>query len=333
MVGLLGIVIVQGLGDAAALVDRHRRQVDAVGHVAHSVDAGDARVRRGIDRDGAALRGRDARVLEPEAGDIGLAPSGEQHLIGLDRLAGRGRDRDRRSLAGKGGRVGVEAEIDPALAHLFAEHRAQIVVEAAQRQVAAVELGHVGAEALHDAGELAGDVAAAHDHQALREGRQVEHLVRAHGEFDAGDVGHRRPAAGGDDDGLGAVPLVAHGDGVGIEQAPGAGDLRGPGVAQEAPVDALQPVELGDFGPHHRRPVEGALADGPAIARSILEVVAEVRRVDEHLLGDAAAMHAGAAEPVVLDHRRARAVACRPAGAGHAARATADHQKVEICHR
>ena len=73
--------------------------------------------------------------------------------------------------------------------------------------------------------------------------------------------------------------------------------------------------------------------DAPAVARRVLEVVAEVRRVDQQLLRDAAAMHAGAAEAVVLDNACARAVACRAAGAGHTARAAADHQKVEFRHR
>ena len=285
-----------------------------------------------IHRDGAARGGLDACRLETEAGDVGLPPGGEQHLVRLDGLAGLGRNLDRRAVAGEGGRIGVEAEVDPALAHLLAEHFAQVVVEAAQRQVAPVELGHVRAKALHDAGELAGDVTAAHDHDALGQRGQVEHLVRADGELDAGDIGHGGPAAGGDHDGLGAVRLVADGDGLGVEQAAGAADMRGSGVVQQSLVDALQAVELGRFGSHHRRPVEGGLAHGPAVARGVFEVVAEVRGVDQELLRDAAAVDAGAAEPVVLDHRGLGAIARRTAGAGHTARAATDHKEIEVRH-
>ena len=184
------------------------------------------------------LGGLDAGVLKPEAPDIGLAPGGEQHKVRLDDFARCGRDPDGRSVAGEGGGIDIEPEVDSALAHLLAEHLPQIPVEAAQRELTAVKLGHLGAEALHDAGELAGDVAAAHDHHALRQRRQVEHRIRAHGEPDAADVGHRRPAAGGDDDGLGAVPLVAHGDGVGVEQAARAADVGRARIAQDALVDS-----------------------------------------------------------------------------------------------
>ena len=75
-----------------------------------------------------------------------------------------------------------------------------------------------------------------------------------------------------------------------------------------------------------------ALAHRPAVARRVGEVVAEVRGVDQQLLRDAAAVDAGAAQAVVLDHRGACAVARGAARAGHAARAAADHQQVVVRH-
>ena len=56
--------------------------------------------------------------------------------------------------------------------------------------VAAVDLRDLGAEAVQDAGELAGDVAPAHDHRALGPMGQVEDLVRGDGVMAAGKVRH-----------------------------------------------------------------------------------------------------------------------------------------------
>ena len=49
----------------------------------------------------------------------------------------------------------------PPLAHRLGERAAHVVVEAAQEELAAVELRHRGAEPVEDAGELDRDVAAA----------------------------------------------------------------------------------------------------------------------------------------------------------------------------
>ena len=90
------------------------------------------------------------------------------------------------------GDVALDLERDPARAHGAGDVVAQVLVEAAQDLVAAVELDHVGAEAVHDAGELAGDIAAADDEHALRLGLEVEDLVRGDAELGAGDRRHAR---------------------------------------------------------------------------------------------------------------------------------------------
>ncbi len=76
---------------------------------------------------------------------------------------------------------------DALLLHLGADMLADVLVEAAQDVVAAIDHGHVGAEAGEDAGKFQRDIAAALDHDALRQLRQMKRLVRGDHVLDAGD--------------------------------------------------------------------------------------------------------------------------------------------------
>ena len=64
--------------------------------------------------------------------------------------------------------------------------RTDVVVEAAQDGVAAVDLGDLAAETVEDAGELRRDIAAADDDHALGQALDVENLVRGDGQTTAG---------------------------------------------------------------------------------------------------------------------------------------------------
>ena len=64
-----------------------------------------------------------------------------------------------------------------AVAHLAADDVGDLVVEAAQQPLATMHLHDVRTEPREDRRELAGDVAAAHDHQPRRQLLEVEHLV------------------------------------------------------------------------------------------------------------------------------------------------------------
>ena len=76
----------------------------------------------------------------------------------------------------------------PRLLDLVGEVGAHVVVEAAQEVGAAIDQGRLDAQAVEDAGELHGDVAAADDHDPLGQLRQVEGLVGGDGELDARQV-------------------------------------------------------------------------------------------------------------------------------------------------
>ena len=97
---------------------------------------------------------------------------------------------------------------------------ADLLVIAAQDHVAAVDQGHVRAELVEDAGEFVGDIAAAGDHDPLRQLVEVEHLVRGDAMLGAGMSGIDGRRAGRDQDVLGgdlacrspSVTLVRAGD-------------------------------------------------------------------------------------------------------------------------
>ena len=76
---------------------------------------------------------------------------------------------------------------DALLLHLGAHVLADVLVETAQNVVAAIDHGHVGAEAGKDAGEFQRDIAAALDHDALRQFGEVKRLVGGDHVLDAGD--------------------------------------------------------------------------------------------------------------------------------------------------
>ena len=127
-----------------------------------------------------------------------------------------------------GGDVRIESKVDPALSHLAGEGAADVVVEAAQEQRPPVELGHLDPEAREDARELDRDVAAPDDDEPFGQPVEVEHVVRADGVLDSGDVGEGGLAAGRDED-------VARGDRAARDVDGSAGRRWSPGRRRGAP--------------------------------------------------------------------------------------------------
>ena len=107
----------------------------------------------------------------------------------------------------------------PPACHRLGERRAQILVEAAQRQGLAVDQVDLGAQAGEDAGELDGDVAAAEQHDAARQVLQEERVVGDDAVLGAGEPGPQRAAAGGDDDALGGDARAADIERVRVDEA------------------------------------------------------------------------------------------------------------------
>ncbi|MCY1425896.1 hypothetical protein D9M71_417020 [compost metagenome] len=203
-------------------------------------------------------------------------------------------------------------------------------VEAAQEQVAAIQQGGLRAQTMEDRGEFHGDVAAADHQHAARQLFEEECLVGADRMFLAGDVRNLRPAAGGDEDVGGAEALAIDLYRVRIANARMAFQQGHPAVHQQIAVDAVEALDFAVLVGDQGRPVERRLVDAPAEAGGLLEVLVEMRPIDQQLLRHAAHVHAGAAQVTALRHRHFRAESGGETRGTHAAGTGANHEQVEI---
>ena len=140
-----------------------------------------------------------------------------------------------------------------------------------------------------------------------------------------------RPGAGGDEDifrrdfaAAGELDAVRTGHGRAF------GDHLDLVAAERIFVEAFEPVDLAQHIVAQRRPFEPAIGHVPAKAARVLQILGEMRAIDEQLLGHAAANDAGAADAKLLGHRDLRAMPRCDAGGAHAARSCTDDEKVEI---
>src|SRR4029077_9985519 len=78
------------------------------------------------------------------------------------------------------------------------------------------------------------------------------------------------------------------------------------------------------------RPVERRFGHGPTVAPRVLEIVGIARGVNQQLLGNAAADHAGAADAELLGHHDAGAVARGDARAAPPARPRPDDEEIDV---
>ena len=292
--------------------------------------------------DVAVLRLPHAHTLQVQPFDVRVAAGGVQHHVGIQRAAvaqAQAARAPRQRLDAL--HVGAGADVDAGLAHLGGGEAAHLFVKAAQHLLAAVDQRHGGAQPMEDAGHLTADIAAAHHHEALGEGGQVEHLVRHHHQIAARKLRHEGAPAGGDQD----VPrrhralgpgLGLHAHRVRIDQAGVALQPVGARAGDDAFVNAVQPGDLGGAVRFQRRPVQCGLARQlPAKAARFGKRFGVVRGKAVQLLGDAAHVHAGAAHATAFGQAHARAALRRKPRRPHAAGAAADDEKVvvEVGHR
>src|SRR5262249_24890522 len=161
--------------------DRNRRQHDSIGAVADRVNIRDRRLRVRIDyyrslaihhysrffqTEAAGVRGAAGRIHDDVSADhIAVIQVGAYAVGGLF---------DSRHRA-------MEAQINPAFAHLAPEYVAQIFIESAQQLRTAMHQGDVTAHAMKNARKLDGNVAAADQGHALRPLLQKKRLVGSYG--------------------------------------------------------------------------------------------------------------------------------------------------------
>ncbi len=103
-----------------------------------------------------------------------------------------------------------------------------------------------------------------------------------------------------------------------------------PDALEHVDVDAVEPVDLAIARRDQRAPVERPAR--PAASHRpwpTSKLLGEMRAIAHELLGDAAADHAGPADPVVLAQRDPGAMGRRPPRTGDTARAAPDHEQIE----
>jgi hypothetical protein len=132
----------------------------------------------GIDLDLPFLADLDANRFEAEVRGIRLASDGDQQLVRLDVVATLHRDLERAAI-GPLDAVGsdIEAEIDAFAQRDLDQPIDDLRVVVAQNHIGAVDQSHVASELVENAGEFGGNVAAAGNHDPLRQLVEMEHFV------------------------------------------------------------------------------------------------------------------------------------------------------------
>ena len=238
--------------------DRHRCELRAPRHVPDGINSGRAARLVGVGGDEALDIERHPGLGERQVLHHRHPSDRPQHAIEraqspavargeLERAAGAARQR-----RGRGVRDDLHALLAQHVERRLAEH----VVEGLQRRVAAQHQRGAGPEAGENAGELDGDVTAAHNRDAPWALGELEEAVGGDAELGAGNQGPARPPTGGEDDVRGLQAAPGGRDRVLIEEArPGAYQLDL--VARQ--VRGVRLVQLEDVG------VAPLLEQGPVV--------------------------------------------------------------------
>ncbi|MNE45857.1 hypothetical protein D3C80_1401700 [compost metagenome] len=144
------------------------------------------------------------------------------------------------------------------------------------------------------------------------------------------DIRNLRPAAGGDEDVLGAVLLAVDLDGIGPKQASMGFEQLDAAVDQQVAVDAVEARDLAVLVADQGFPVEIGLLQRPAVTLGLFEVIGEMRAVDEQFFRHAADVDAGAAQVTALGHRHFRPETRGEARSAHTTGTGTNYKQIEI---
>ena len=204
------VVVVQAVAVKGVLrgelgaIGSHVDELVAAGDVAGGIDVSLGRAHAVVDHDAAFRRDGDPVLGQPKALDVGRAPRGDQHMIGVDRnILAVARDRQRHTAIGFADRAVSDAgdNGDAFVPEISRERRADLGLGLGE-QTGPADEGHPDAGTSEHLGEFRADVAAADHEQRARQFLEVERRRASeirHG-LDARNGGHRRPRAGRDDD-------------------------------------------------------------------------------------------------------------------------------------
>ena len=325
------------VGERLPLADRDGRQLHAVGHVADGIDAVTGRCVIGINHHRARVVQFDPGARQPQPSGIGGPSRREQHAIDVDRLMPRHRYTETPiGLPFDPLKRRVEAEIEPLHHRNLQQPVADRFVIAAQDHVAAVDQRHLRAEFVEDPGKFIGDIARARDQDALGHRVEIEHLVRSDAVFVPRAFRNDRCRAGGDQDVLcGHFAPAAQRQAVRPGYLCAIEDDLDTVIGQRVGIGGVDAIDLFHHIVAQPLPVEvEVFGHIPAEAPRVLQILGEMRAVDEQLLRHAAADDAGAADAIFLRHRHLGAMRRRNARrAGPAGTGTDDEKVVvEIAH-
>ncbi|CBJ35683.1 hypothethical protein (plasmid) [Ralstonia solanacearum PSI07] len=319
------VVVVRGVGERAAAVA-----------VAQCPDAGDIGAQLLVHPDVAARVGLDPGLVQPEIAGVRHAPDGEQQMRACG-LAGPGGtvqpDDHVVRVAPRAQAVGAELDVDPFVFQDLPHRLRYVFVFALDQARAFLHDRHAGAEAPVHLPELEPHVAAADDDQVLRQEVHVHHAR-------VGEIGHlvqarhgrdQRASADVDEDPLGFQPFVADAHGVRAFEAGMAlidhAVLQAADPLLHAMAGAPRNLVLARLHPLHvdrDRP-----ADRHAVRVGPSGQVGRIGTGDQRLGGNAAGVHARAAESRPLDDGHPHARAGQPRGQRRAGLPGADDDGVE----
>ena len=164
-------------GDAR-LLDAGRGQRGRADDVARGVDVRDFALVVRVDRDEAALAGRDAGGGEVQVGGVALPAGADEHAVARERRARGKREDDVAGLRGIArGDALLPVKLHAVRRHRVGERARDFRVEKRHQRVAAIDQMHLDAERGERAGVFAADHAAADDDELLRHRRELEDFV------------------------------------------------------------------------------------------------------------------------------------------------------------
>ncbi len=195
--------------------------------------------------------------------------------------------------------------------------------------VLADEQLHFAAKLMERSGQLAGDIAAAGDGDALRPLLEGKKAVGGDAELGARQLRHHGPAAGRDHDVPRGQARAVYLDRILVEEAGGAAHVGHALGRQIALVDAVQAQHVRVALALQNRPIVAAQSEVESIVARIGKTQCHARGVPHDLLGNAADVHAGSSQAVRFDHRDLGAELGGTLRAGEAAAAAADADEIE----
>ena len=230
-------------------------------------------------------------------------------------------------------RHGSGHDLDSRVAHVLHEVVGQHRIEASQQLVEAHEHRHLAAKRPEDSRKLHGDVAAADDRHTLGLRLELEEPVRRDATFRAGERRHLRISADRDHDVIGTVRLPGLIDDFARPRKPAVREHRRNALVVEiAPIDAVQPFDVGIPTALQKAPVVTVEAQVEPVVRRLRDRVSDLGRVPHHFLRHATDIDAGPPQPAVLENRHARTVLGRALGGRETAAAATKYNQIERLH-